>query len=201
MINVARFKTVIFLYNSYTSLAAIVSRIICSALNKFKSRTVCDSEHGHIPFFVLCKSIKWVISIVKTPKTFYIFSVTSYSQQKLKAYGKICRIFQLFLAKSEYNLWSKTFTLQSPSHVKVSETPWTAAYQASLSLTVSLSLLKLMSIESVMPSNHLSPCCPLLFLSSIFPRIMVGSLHQAVKVFELQLQHQSFQWIFRVNIL
>ena len=50
-------------------------------------------------------------------------------------------------------------------------TPWTAACQASLSFTISWSLLKLMSIESVMPSNHLILCCPLLLLSSIFPSI------------------------------
>ena len=47
--------------------------------------------------------------------------------------------------------------------------PWTAAHQASLSITDSWSLLKLMTIESRMPSNHLILCCPLLFLSSIFP--------------------------------
>ena len=48
-------------------------------------------------------------------------------------------------------------------------TPWTAALQASLSITNSWSLLKLMSIESVMPSKHLILCCPLLLLPSIFP--------------------------------
>ena len=53
--------------------------------------------------------------------------------------------------------------------------PWTAACQASLSITSSPSLLKLMSIESVMPSNHLILCCPLLFLTSIFPSIRVFS--------------------------
>ena len=53
--------------------------------------------------------------------------------------------------------------------------PWTAACQASLSFTISQSLLKLMSIESVMPSNHLILCHPLLLLSSIFPKIRVFS--------------------------
>ena len=52
--------------------------------------------------------------------------------------------------------------VQSLSHVQVFATPWTAACQASLPFTVSWSLLKLMSIESVMPSNHLILCCPLL---------------------------------------
>ena len=54
-------------------------------------------------------------------------------------------------------------------------TPWTAARQASLSITNSPSLLKLMSIESVMPSDHLILCCPLLLLPSIFPSIRVFS--------------------------
>ena len=57
----------------------------------------------------------------------------------------------------------------------LSVTPWTAAHQASLSITISQSLLNLMSIESVMPSNHLILCRPLFFLSSIFPSIRVFS--------------------------
>ena len=56
-----------------------------------------------------------------------------------------------------------------------SAAPWTAAYQAPLSFTISQSLLRFMSIESVMPSNHLILCHPLLLLSSIFPSIMVFS--------------------------
>ena len=52
-------------------------------------------------------------------------------------------------------------------------TPWTAVYQASLSITNSQSLLKLTSIESVMPFNHLTLCCPLLLLLSVFPSIRV----------------------------
>ena len=60
-------------------------------------------------------------------------------------------------------------SVQSHSHVWLAVTPWTAACQAFLSITNSWSLLKLMSIESVMPSNHLILCCPLLLLPSIFP--------------------------------
>ena len=66
-------------------------------------------------------------------------------------------------------------SVQSVSHVRLFVTPWTAACQASLSITNSQSLLKLMSIESVMPSNHLILCCPLLLLLSIFPSIRVFS--------------------------
>ena len=66
-------------------------------------------------------------------------------------------------------------SVQSFSHVRLFATPQTAALQASLSITNSRSLLKLMSIESVMPSNHLILCRPLLLPSSIFPSIRVFS--------------------------
>ena len=66
-------------------------------------------------------------------------------------------------------------TVQSLSRVRLFVTPWTAAHQASLSITNSQRLLKLMSIESVMPSNHLILCRPLLFLPSVFPSIRVFS--------------------------
>ena len=65
--------------------------------------------------------------------------------------------------------------VQSLSHVQLFATPWTAALQASLSIANSQSLLKPISIESVMPSNHLILCHPLLFLPSIFPIIRLFS--------------------------
>ena len=66
-------------------------------------------------------------------------------------------------------------SVQSLSRVRLFATPWIAAHQASLSITNTRSLPKLMSIESVMPSNHLIPCHPLLLLPSIFPSIRVFS--------------------------
>ena len=66
-------------------------------------------------------------------------------------------------------------SVQSLSHVQLFVTPWTAARQACLSITSSRSLPKLMSIELVMPSNHLILCCPLLLLPSIFPSIRLFS--------------------------
>ena len=66
-----------------------------------------------------------------------------------------------------------TSLVQSLSHIQLFLTPLTATHQASLSFTISQSLLKLMSIESVMPSNHLILCHPLLLLPSIFPSIRV----------------------------
>ena len=88
---------------------------------------------------------------------------------------------------------------QSLSHVWPFATPWTAACQASLSITNSQNLLKLMSIESVMPSNYLILCRPLLLLPSIFSTIRVCSNESALRIrwpkyWEFQLQHQSFQW-------
>ena len=73
-------------------------------------------------------------------------------------------------------------SVQSLSHVQLSATPWTAARQASLSITNSWSLLKLMSIELVMPSNHLILCRPLLLLPSIFPSIRVFSNGVIIRV-------------------
>jgi len=66
-------------------------------------------------------------------------------------------------------------SVQSLSRVQLFETPWTAAHQAFLSITNSQSLLKLMCMESVMPSNHHILCCPLLLLPLIFPSIRVFS--------------------------
>ena len=66
-------------------------------------------------------------------------------------------------------------SVQSLSRVRLFETLWTAACQTSMSITNSQNLLKLMSIELVVPSNHLIHCCPLLLLSSIFPSIRVFS--------------------------
>ena len=102
--------------------------------------------------------------------------------------------------------WRGIVVVQSLSPVQLFATPRTTALQASLSFTISLSLLKLMSVESMMPSNCLILCHPL------FPSALnlsqhqglfqwVSFLKQVAKVLELQLQHLSFQWIFRVDFL
>ena len=94
-------------------------------------------------------------------------------------------------------------SVQSLSRVWLFVTPWTAAHQASLSITNSGILLKLMSIELVRPSNHLILYCPLLLPPNLSQHHglfqWVSSLHQVAKVLELQLQHQSFQWIFMID--
>ena len=85
-------------------------------------------------------------------------------------------------------------SVQSLSHVRPFATPWTTAHQASLSITSSQSLLKLMSVESVMPSNHLILCCPLLLLPSVFPSIRVFSNESALPI------RWSKDWSFNFNI-
>ena len=82
----------------------------------------------------------------------------------------------------------------SGSVMSDSATPWTAAHQASLSITSSWSLLKLMSIELMMPSSHLILCCPLLLLPSIFPSIRVFS-NESV----LHIRWPKY-WSFSFNI-
>ena len=89
--------------------------------------------------------------------------------------------------------------VQLLSRLQLFETLWTAACQASWSITNSRSLLKL--IESVMPSNHLSSPSPPAFSLSQHQGLFqwISSSHQVAKVREFQLQHLSFQWIFRTN--
>ena len=85
-------------------------------------------------------------------------------------------------------------SVQSLSRVQHFATPWTAAHQASLSITNSWSLLKLMSIESVMPSNHLILCCPLLLWPLIFPSIRVFSNESVLRI------RWPKDWSFSFNI-
>ena len=73
-------------------------------------------------------------------------------------------------------------SIQSLSCVRLFATPWTVVCQASLSTTNSWSLLKLISIESVMPTNHLILCCPLLLLPSIFPSIRLFSKESVLRI-------------------
>ena len=85
-------------------------------------------------------------------------------------------------------------SVQLLSHVRLFATPWITARQASLSITNSRSLLRLMSIESVMPSNHLILCCPLLLPPSIFPSMRVFSDESA-----LHIRWPKY-WSFSFNI-
>ena len=128
---------------------------------------------------------------------YFIFTI------KYSCFTLLC----LFILYSKVNQLSVS-SVQSLSRVRLLATAWTIACQASLSITNSQNLLKLMSVESiqsVMPSNHLIFCHLLLLLPSIFPSIRVFSKesvhHQMVKVLEFQLQHKSYQRIFRTDFL
>ena len=83
-------------------------------------------------------------------------------------------------------------SVQSLSRVQLFVTPWTAAHQASLSITHSWSLLKLMSIESVMPSNHLILCHPLLLLPSVLPSIRAFSNESVLHIRWPKYWHLTF---------
>ena len=106
------------------------------------------------------------------------------------------------------NCYHVVVVIQSLSQVRLFATPWTAALpcQASLSFTISQSLLKLTSIEAsdaIQPSRPLSPPSPPAFNLSQHQGLFqwVVSSHQVTEILQLQHQHQSFQWIFRVDFL
>ena len=106
--------------------------------------------------------------------------------------------------EKKINSISLFVVVQSLSYIWLSVTSWTAACQASLSFIISQSLLKFTSIESVRLSKYypLLPTSPFAFFNLSKHQgdfQWVGSLHQVAKVLELQLQHKSFQWIFRTD--
>ena len=97
-------------------------------------------------------------------------------------------------ATQDFDSWEKNVVVHSPSCVRLFTTPCTAAREASLSLTISPSLPKFMSIESVMSSNYLILCHPLFLLPSIFPSIRVLPSESAVCI------RQPKDWSFSFNI-
>ena len=111
-----------------------------------------------------------VIQLVKTVITNIMLLKLRFKEIKQLAY--ISRRHWSYVPKS----WALSFqSVQSFSRVQLRASPWNAAGQASLSIINSLSLLKFISIELVMPSNHLMLCCALLLPPSIFPSIRVFS--------------------------
>ena len=111
---------------------------------------------------------------------FYLPSIYHLSTYHLLIIYFLSSIYLVIYHLSFYLSYIYLSSVQSLSRVRFFVTPWTAARQASLSITNSQSLLKLRSIESVMPSNHLILCHPLLLLPSIFPSIRVFSNESAL---------------------
>ena len=110
---------------------------------------------------------------------------------------EFCLLYSLAwgLGVSLRTFWAdNTVSVQSLSHVQLFVTPWIVALQASVSITNSWSLLKLMSIELVMPSNHLILCRPLLLSPSIFPSIRVFSNESVLR------SRWPKYWSFSFNI-
>ena len=91
-------------------------------------------------------------------------------------------------------------SVQSLSHVQLFVTPWTVACQASLFITNSQSLLKLMSVESVMPSSHIILCRPLLLPPSIFPRIRVFSKESVLRIRCQSIEVSASALVLPMNI-
>ena len=111
--------------------------------------------------------------------------------------------FQVLFLWNFSRLW-KYIMRNSHYSVRLFATPWTAPHQASLSITTSWNLHKLLSVESVMPSNHISLCLSLLLPPSIFPSIRVFSNESVLcirwpKYWDFNLQHQSFQLIWNIS--
>ena len=120
--------------------------------------------------------------------------------QKYEKVNRFHNLYELLVSEIIFLLSCLLLLLLfSCSDVSISlRLQWTEAPQTCLSFTISWSLLTFTPLESMMPSNHLILCGPLLLLPSIFPSIGVfsngvSSSHQVAKVLELHLQHQSFQ--------
>ena len=126
---------------------------MCLKWNKKVAHILVWGRFGNFPYLILVNGSGWLI--------------TDYR-------ASFCSAF-LYTSR-----WSQS--VQSLSHVQLFATPWTAARQASLSITNSRSLLKFMSIESVMPSSHLILCCPLLLLPPIPPSIRVFSSESTLHI-------------------
>ena len=129
--------------------------------------------------------------VEQKPKSFLLYCMDKYfyhiALMSRKSSSHLC--LYLYPLRKAFAI-----VVQALSHARLFATPWTAGCQASLSITNSWSLLKLMSTESVMPSNHLILCCHLLLLPSIFPSIRVFS-NESV----LHIRWQNY-WSFSFSI-
>ena len=150
-----------------------------------------------------CRWILYQLSHLESPRIleWVVYPFSKGSSRPRNRTGVSC------IAGGFFTNWA-IGSVQSLSCVWLFATPWTAAHQASLCITNSRSLLNFMPTESVMPSNHLILCLPFSSRLQSFPAsgffqmnqlfASGGSSHQLL---EFQLQHQSFQWTFRIDFL
>ena len=120
-------------------------------------------------------------------------SQNQFEVQRIIWFIKLSSVIQTYLMK--HTSFSFVVVVQSLSRIRLFTTPWTTACQVSLSSTISLSLLRFMSIESAILSNHLILCHPLLLLPTIFPSIRVFSKESALCI------RWPKYWSFNVNYL
>ena len=151
-------------------------RLACRRLRSTKLRASIEKYLWQFDITMLSKHIisDGLILPNKIPLSYKCWSIIYWNLKKKK---KLYRYFE------KHCSWIFSYfvvVVQPLSCVQLFATPWTAACRASLSFTVSWSLLKLMSTESVIISNHLILCCPLLLLPLIFPRIRVFSNQSAL---------------------
>ena len=150
------------------------TRLLCTVSLYEKSWLIYFPNEWQLGFLFVCLFLPWTSSSAVIIFA-YVSMRTNFSREDLE----------------KNNLWLREYAylkfyffdivvVQSLSHVQLFVTPWAAAHQASLSFPISQSLLKFMSIESVIPSNNLILCCPLLSLPSIFPINRVFSNESAL---------------------
>jgi len=175
------------------SCAALWWHIACTAvtgLGQARPSIYSTKSHGGLPNACYCSG-HWSFSSKKEIQ--YFCPRGTYVLEEI-------RQWTYYLKHEDYQVSS----VRSLSRVRLFVTPWIAARQASLSITNSRSLLKLMSIQLVMPSSHLillSPSSPAPNPSQhqgLFQ--WVNSLHEVAKVLEFQPQHQSFQWTPKADL-
>ena len=154
-----------------------------------KNKVLREGRYGSLG---LALNIGWM-----TKRFYYITQGTIFNTLWLT-------IMENNLKKTIYmHNWVTFSSVQPLSRVRLFATPWTAACQAPLSITNSRSLPKLMSIQSEMSSHPLSSPSPPTFSPSQHQDLFkwVGSSHQVANILEFQLQHQSYQWTLRTDLL
>ena len=129
----------------------------------------CFASHAPCPLPPLCPSCSLLLTTALFSVSVSLFCCTYKSVVLFRCHKRV-RVHSICLCLTYF---TSIVVVHSLSRVQCFGTPWTAAWQTSLAFTVSQSLLRLMSVESVMPSNHLIVCHPLFLLLSIFPSIRV----------------------------